>query len=291
MQSPFCRVALALPTTSPAPAQPVRVWLEAQVLPHRRSCGLKRAPGSTWVAFSPRAPPGFARDLALEPAWLVDRPARTAHPSVNSSGVNVRVARARLRSPGRCGSLSQAAPSRWLRCNLFKWQPPVFTDSALRYTHKRTHQPQSRLASVAGFNFAVRPLVIGRRSLGFVCFGSWSGPEAAGRAPGQVPSGGEPGARSPRAPPVLRQGTPLRDRRVGGAPSRRPRSVEPGLASLPGASAIHSAFLFALFQEDAGKQRPAAASVLANILSTYPGLRAEKLDQYHESTAGHSPCG
>lgn len=148
LQSPFCRVALALPTASPAPAQPVRVWLKAQAFRHRRSCCLKSAPGPTWVAFSPRAPPGSARDLALKPIWLIDRPAGTAHPSVKSSGVNVRVALAGLRSPGRCGSLSQAAPSRWLRSNLFKWQPPVFTDSDLRGTHKPAAVPPSELRGV-----------------------------------------------------------------------------------------------------------------------------------------------
>lgn len=56
-------------------------------------------------------PEGFASDPAFRLAWLVDRPVRSAHSSVNSSGVSVRVALP-LRSPGLGDSLSQAAPSR-----------------------------------------------------------------------------------------------------------------------------------------------------------------------------------
>lgn len=72
LQSPFCRVALALPTASPAPAQPVRVWLEAQAFRHRRSCGLKSAPGPTLGSVQPSGPARLCSGPGSQ-AGLADR--------------------------------------------------------------------------------------------------------------------------------------------------------------------------------------------------------------------------
>jgi hypothetical protein len=106
LQSPFCR-AMRSPPHSPA----ARVWLARLEPLGLVTLSLETQPGPTWVAFSRRDPLGFARDLALGPAWLVDRPARSEPTSANSCGVSVRVALS-LRFPGLRGSLSQAAPSR-----------------------------------------------------------------------------------------------------------------------------------------------------------------------------------
>lgn len=213
----------------------------------------------------PSGPTGCARDPALEPAGLLHRPARTAHPSANNSGVNVRAALAGLRCPGRCGSLSQAAPSRWLRSNLFKRQPPVFTDSAPRYTQSRTHTHTPAAVPPR----ELRGVLISqcdRSSLAAEAWG-WFASDLGGLGPRARAGSQRRGhsARSSCAPPVLRQGTPLPDRRAGGAPSRRPRSVEPGfgLASR-GAWYTRRPSLCALSGERE-QTTPAVASLLASI--------------------------
>lgn len=199
--------------------------------PARPILRLKKGSWTDPGRVQPSGPTGCARYLALEPAGLLHRPARTAHPSANNSGVNVRAALAGLRCSGRCGSLSQAAPSRWLRSNLFKRQPPVFTDSAPRYTHSRTHTTHTH-TSAAVPPRELRGVLISlcdRSSLAAAALG-WFASDLGGLGPRARAGSQRRGhsARSSSAPPVLQQGTPLRDRRAGGAPSRRPRSVEPG---------------------------------------------------------------
>lgn len=142
------------------------------------------------IALRLRDPPGFARDLALRPAWMIDRHARSTHPSVNSSGASVRVALALssqvaavfsppLASPGDCEATHTSGN---------RLDPPVCTSSAGCHTlASRSLASQASETVISQYSRSAP----GRQALqfGLHLLGISTPPEAARRsAPGQLPS-------------------------------------------------------------------------------------------------------